>query len=133
MRNSKSIKRKRNIFFIFSIIFSYLPIIIFLIIGFCTAQPVQKLQLTTTCVAAIILLFLSIFKYKSLLKSVIWLILVGLCLVMNEIALIIIICGTADIISELVLVPLYQYYKRIYNESANSDDLAEKIGNAMRR
>ena len=55
MRNSKSIKRKRNIFFIFSIIFSYLPIIIFLIIGFCTAQPVQKLQLTATCIAAIVL------------------------------------------------------------------------------
>ena len=133
MRNTKSLIFKRNFFFVLSILSIYLPIIVFFFIGFNNSTTTEKLALSSTAIAAIILALLSIFKYKSLLKVVVWVILIGLVTVISNMSVVIIICGIFDIIGELIFLPLYNYYKRIANESANNDDASEKIARAIRR
>ena len=127
MRDTKKLKRMKFIFGLFSVLFSYVPIIICFIIGFTGSTTVEKIQLTGTCIAAIILALLSVFKYKSILKSLIWVILVGLALVISNISTVIIVCGICDIVSELIFSPLYKHYKNISDQSANNDDLAANI------
>ena len=132
MRDTKKLKKYKTIFLALSILFTYVPIIIFFVIGFIHSNTVQKLSLSGTCVAAIILGILSVLKYKSILKSVIWVILVGLCLAIENMSTVIIICGVCDIISELIFMPAYKHYAQITAESANADDTSIKIANALK-
>ena len=131
MRDTKKLKKEYIFLKCFEILFAYLPIIIFFVYGFLHSTTVEKLSLSGTCMAAIVLGVLSVFKYKNLLKSVIWVLLVGLCIVIENMALPIIVCGISDMISELIFSPLTKHYKNILGESANADDTSEKIAAAL--
>ena len=65
MRDTKKLKKYKTIFLALSILFTYVPIIIFFVIGFIHSNTVQKLSLSGTCVAAIILGILSVLKYVN--------------------------------------------------------------------
>ena len=106
MRDTKKLKKEYIFLKCFEILFAYLPIIVFFVYGFLHSTTVEKLSLSGTCMAAIVLGVLSVFKYKNLLKSVIWVLLVGLCIVIENMAFPIIVCGISDMISELIFSPL---------------------------
>lgn len=132
MRETKKLKKRMYIFLALSILLTYVPIIVFFFIGFSKSTTVQKVSLSGVCITAIVLGILSVFKYKSMLKSVIWVVLVGLCIVIENMAVPIIICGICDILSEMICTPIYKYYKKICSESANADDTSAKIANALK-
>ena len=98
------------IFLVLSAICLFGPISVFFVRAFVVAETAQKLTLGATFTVALILFVINLIM-KSHLRSVIWVLLLGVFSVMNHYLLIVVIFAVSCFLEELIFWPLYRYYK----------------------
>lgn len=96
-----------------SIVLTFVPLIVFVIIGFVQGSATSKFTLGCTVMIAAILTFANIvMKYH--LRSVIWILLLGIYAALDSIMPLIICVAVATIVDEFILSPLAKRYKELF-------------------
>ena len=110
-------RRCRNLYILFkflSIAAFLVPIAYFIITAYISSDLItEKVTLTGTIVMVLILSAISLIN-KKVLRSKIWILLIGLYLVLDSLLLPVIIIGGCQILDELILEPLKEHYKAKY-------------------
>lgn len=110
---TKKYKRLARLFSILSILVLLAPLAYYLIEAFIAGVVIEKLALGGLATMAIILtLFNAIMKAN--LRSPIWLLLIGIFLVLENILPLIIFIAVGTILDEFVLSPLARRYRNLY-------------------
>ena len=107
---TKHYKKLALIYFLLSAACLFGPIIIFFIRAFVVGDAAQKLSLGITFTAALIMFAVNIIM-KSHLRSVIWVLLLGVFIVLKSYLTIILVFAITTFAEELIFSPLYRYYK----------------------
>lgn len=96
---------------IFSILCNVGPLVIYTILGFVNADLThEKVTLTMTILIVVILTAVA-FINKTVIKSRIWIILVGIYICLDYIMTPLIIIAVCQILDELIITPLMKNYK----------------------
>lgn len=98
------------IFLILSAICLFGPITVFFLRAFIVGDTAQKLTLGVTFTIALILFIINLVM-KSHLRSVIWVLLLGVFSVINHYLTIVIVFAITCFLEELIFSPLYRFYK----------------------
>lgn len=112
------------IFLVLSAICLFGPISVFFLRAFIVGDTAQKLTMGVTFTIALILFIVNLIM-KSHLRSVIWVLLLGVFAVIDHYILIVIIFAVACFLEELVFGPLYRYYK---NKMRINKEIDKRIG-----
>lgn len=103
-------KKMKNLFGALSALCLFGPIVFFFIRAFVCGETSQKLTLGVTFTIALILFIVNIIM-KSHLRSVIWVLLLGVFCVFNHYVAIVIVFAVTTFLEEIIFGPLYRYYK----------------------
>ena len=110
---TKKYKRLARLFSLLSILVLLAPLAYYLVEAFIAGVVIEKLALGGLATMAIILtLFNTIMKAN--LRSPIWLILIGIFLVLENILPLIIFIAAGTILDEFILTPLARRYRNLY-------------------
>lgn len=110
---TKKYKRLATLFSLLSILVLLAPMVYYLVEAFITGMVIEKLALGGLATMAIILtLFNTIMKAN--LRSPIWLLLIGIFLVLDNILPLIIMIAVGTILDEFILTPLACRYRNLY-------------------
>lgn len=111
---TKKYKSLYIIFTILSIASTILPLLIYIIKGYVESEiTVEKVTLTCTLLLALILTIVNVlFKYK--LRSIIWILLLGIYICIDNILTLIIMIGVLTILDEFIFTPLKESFKNKY-------------------
>ena len=107
---TKKYKKLALINFLLSAACLFGPIIFFFIRAFVVGDAAQKLSLGITFTAALVMFAVNIIM-KSHLRSVIWVLLLGVFIVLKSYLAIILVFAITTFAEELIFSPLYRYYK----------------------
>lgn len=110
---TKIYKIRKNICGFLSVICTIGPLIVFVIMGLIQGEGQEKLCLTLTSIASIILGLLAIMK-KVHLKSTTYVAMIGLWIALDNIIPFIITLGVCTILDEIIFTPLYHRFKEDY-------------------
>lgn len=110
-------KKYKTLYIIFtalSILATVLPLSIYIIKGYAEADVVsEKVCLTCTILLTLILTIMNIiFKYK--LRSIIWILLLGIYVCIENILALIILIAILSILDEFIFTPLKNSFKNKY-------------------
>ena len=105
---------------ILSVLMVITPIMIYTIIGFINGSIKSKLVLGMCLTIAIIFVIINVIA-KHKIRSTIWIIMIGLYMVCDNIIPLLIIIATSTIIDEFILEPLYKKYKQKYEINKEID------------
>ena len=78
-----------------------------------SALVVEKITLSCTIIAVVILSLISIVN-KTVLRSKIWIILIGLYFILDTLILPVFLIGAGQILDELIFAPVKKHYKNLY-------------------
>lgn len=109
---TKKCRAKRRFFHIVSILLAYGPILGYLIAGFTISDNSGKLTLTICSVIGIVIALINLLA-KYHIRSTIWIILLGIYMVMQDIQTLIIITAITTILDEFIFTPLYRKYREL--------------------
>lgn len=99
-----------RLFFSLSIMALIVPILVYSIIGFVDGTVKEKLTLGITLVVAIMLTIINlIFKFH--IRSVIWIIVLGIYFCIDNIMPLLLTVAISTILDEFILTPLYKNYR----------------------
>lgn len=107
---TKSYKKKYWTCQILSWIVTFLPLIIYVIIGFVNGEPHQKLTLGLSVMVSASLVAVNILMKLSL-RSTIWILLLGIYFALDSIMILLLIVAIGTILDEFILTPLAKKYK----------------------
>lgn len=110
---TKKYKNLSVIFFILSTFVTFFPVIFYTIKGFLNGSPVQKLSLGMLVTAALIIVIVN-FLFKANLRCIIWILLLGIYICLDNIIPLILMVTIGTILDELVFTPLHKRYKNLY-------------------
>ena len=121
-KRTQTAKRLAGLFKLLSLIVICGPIFYFvtyaLIFGNFTAS--QKLIITSTTACCLVLsilnLVLQVFKHSKF-----WIVMIGLAIVLPNIARFVIVFGVANIVNEIILEPLYRHFNAQYHINKEID------------
>lgn len=112
MTTTQKYKRLWILFTVLSWASLLLPIIVYAIIGYVQGGTKEKICLSASIIAAIILFALSaLFKYH--LRSPIFIVLLGIYAALQEITIALVIVSVCTVIDEFVFLPLSKKYKQL--------------------
>lgn len=98
------------VLFWLSLIVTLAPVVVYAVLGFINGEVHQKLALGITLIAAIILTVINLlFKYH--IRSVIWIMVLGIYFCIENIMPLLLIVAIGTILDEFVLSPLHKLYK----------------------
>lgn len=99
------------VMFWLSIIVTLLPVIVYAIIGLANGTITEKLTLGITLIIAIILAVINvIFKYH--LRSVLWIMVLGIYFCIDNIMPLLLIVAIGTIVDEFIINPLHKHFKQ---------------------
>lgn len=107
---TKAYKKKYLTCAILSWVFTFLPLLIFVIWGFIEGTPRRKLALGGLMVIAAVLVILNVLMKLSL-RCIPWVLLIGIYICLQEVTVLLIIMAATTMLDELVLEPLAKMYK----------------------
>lgn len=110
---TKKYKRLARLFSLLSILVLLAPLAYYLVEAFIAGVVIEKLALGGLATMAIILALFNIIM-KSNLRSPIWLILLGIFFVLENILPLIIFIAAGTILDEFILSPLARRYRNLY-------------------
>lgn len=114
-KRTKHCKSMKILFSLLHLICLFLPLIISIPQAFAMAQGAKQVGLTFSLISALCIGLISIFvdaKYKSgFQKSILWVILIGLAITLNEIKTLLMWIAILSIIDELLVIRLRDLYK----------------------
>lgn len=107
---TKKYKKLYKLYQALSLICLICPLLIYGVIGFANGEPYQKLCLGSSIVIAGIMVACNlVFKIK--LRSIIWVIVLGIYICLKEITLLLVIVAITTLLDELLFTPLKENYK----------------------
>ena len=111
---TKKLKRKYILATILSFLLNVCPLLVFTIIAFISGTAiVHKVTLSMTLL--IVLIFTAVtFINKTVFRSKLWILLIGLWLCLDNILTPLIVFAACQVIDELIVTPLKNYYKNRY-------------------
>ena len=107
---TKKYKMKYMITKALSIALTFGPLIAYVLIGFSGAEPTRRVLLSLSTISAIIMTFVSV-VFKFHLRSVIFIIMLGIHCCVDNITGLITIMAATTMLDELVVTPLCKHYK----------------------
>lgn len=117
---TKTYKIKKIIFSILSFLSIFVPLLVFIIIGYAQGAVVSKVVLSITSVFAIVLALGSLLM-KLHLRSPVFIVLIGLWSALNNLLPFIIVISITTILDELIFTPLKKKYKNLYTINKEID------------
>lgn len=117
MKSERTLQcRRRKRFFAFlHFICLFGPLCYYLPYGFVTGQPAEKIGLSFTLIATVLLILINIIIDQahrgSIHKTIMWILIIGVMFTLEEIKPFIFIMATVSILDELVIVKILDYYK----------------------
>lgn len=125
---TKTYKFKKNLLWFLSFLCTVGPFIIFSIMGFIEAEVVyKKLVLTLTLIGAIILSLVAMLQ-KIQLRSIPYIIMIGLWVALDRLLPFIIVIAICTILDELIFSPLYKRYNEDYHTNLQIDKREKNEG-----
>lgn len=124
MKRLKKYRKWKWILFAVGVLLSYGPMLAMVIHGFIEGQPGQKFTLGSTVVTAAILFLLQL-KTKKRLRSVFWLILIGVYVCLNNVGIYLGIITGCTLVDELIVEPLHEYCVARYNKIDQAREVYE--------
>ena len=124
-------KKYRQIYwilFIISLMLNFVPLIVYVIKGYADVNVSEgrKVTLTLTMMVALVLTVYNILAKKHM-RSVIWILLLGVYFAIQKIELLLILMAICTIIDEFVVEPLIKVYKRKYKTNYEIDGRLDDI------
>ena len=118
---TKKLKRKYITATILSFLLNVCPLLVFTIIAFISGTAiVHKVTLSMTLL--IVLIFTAVtFINKTVFRSKLWILLIGLWLCLDNILTPLIVFAACQVIDELIVTPLKNYYKNRYRINKEID------------
>ena len=118
---TKKLKRKYIAATILSFLLNVCPLLVFTIIAFISGTAiVHKVTLSMTLL--IVLIFTAVtFINKTVFRSKLWILLIGLWLCLDNILTPLIVFAACQVIDELIVTPLKNYYKNRYRINKEMD------------
>ena len=118
---TKKLKRKYIIATILSFLLNVCPLLVFTIIAFISGTAIiHKVTLSMTLL--IVLIFTAVtFINKTVFRSKLWILLIGLWLCLDNILTPLIVFAACQVIDELIVTPLKNYYKNRYKINKEID------------
>lgn len=116
------------ILFSISILLNFLPLIVYIIKGYASIEvsEARKVTLTMTMMIALILSIYNILAKKHM-RSVIWILLLGVYFALQKIELLLLIMAICTIIDEFIVEPLMKKYKLKWKTNSEIDSRLEDI------
>lgn len=114
--------------FIASLALNFLPLFVYIIQGYASieVEESKKVVLSFTIIAAIMLSIYNILAKKHL-RSVVWILLLGVYFAVQKIELLLIMMAICTIIDEFIIEPLCKTYKRKWQTNAEIDSRLDDI------
>lgn len=107
---TKKYSRLSKIFGLISVLITVFPLGFYVIKAFATGDPHEKFTLGIFVVMAAIFTLLNI-VFKMHLRSTIWLMLLGIYIVMDNILPLLLMVAIGTILDEIIISPLHKKYK----------------------
>lgn len=128
MTKTEQYKKAYISFFIISIALNFLPLFIYIIMGYVdvNVEESKKVVLSFTLIAAIVLAVYNLLAKKHL-RSVIWILLLGVYYAIQKIELLLLLMAICTIIDEFIVEPLVKHYKFKYKANKEIDGRMEDI------
>ena len=124
-KRTKQCKRLKNLFSILHFLCLFGPLMYFVPYGFILGEPVQKICMSFTLIASVIVVAISTLvgatARAGLHRTVLWLILIGLMFTLTQIEVLIYVMGIVSILDELVFCKLKDKYKDAYAANVEID------------
>lgn len=99
-----------RLFFWLSIIISFVPVLVYVVLGFVNGEIGQKITLGMTLFIAIILFAINmIFKFHV--RSALWILVLGIYFCLDKILPLLLMVAVGTILDEFLLTPLHKSYK----------------------
>lgn len=118
---TKSLNTKRWIFTIVHILLNIAPLAVYTILAFVESTAVhQKLALSSTLVVILIMSLIS-WVNQITFRSKTWVLILGLYMCLQNILTPLIVIGCCQILDEIVVCPLKNYYKEKYKINKEID------------
>lgn len=116
------------ILFSISILLNFLPLIVYIIKGYASIEVSEARKVTLT-MAMMIALILSIYNIlaKKHMRSVIWILLLGVYFALQEIELLLLLMAICTIVDEFIVEPLMKKYKLKWKTNCEIDSRLEDI------
>lgn len=116
------------ILFSISILLNFLPLIVYIIKGYASIEVSEARKVTLT-MAMMIALLLSIYNIlaKKHMRSVIWILLLGVYFALQKIELLLLLMAICTIVDEFIVEPLMKKYKLKWKTNNEIDSRLEDI------
>jgi len=116
------------ILFSISILLNFLPVIVYIIKGYASIEvsEARKVTLTMTLMIALILSIYNILAKKHM-RSVIWILLLGVYFALQKIELLLLLMAICTIADEFIVEPLMKKYKLKWKTNNEIDSRLEDI------
>lgn len=112
---TKSCKFKKNLFSFLHFLCLFGPLLYFIPYGYATGATVEKIAMSFTIIASVVLAFISIIvsvtARAGLQRCVMWILITGVLFTLKEIQVFIWIMAATSIVDELVFTKLKDHYK----------------------
>lgn len=123
--------RKRAIITgILSFMLLFIPLVIFVSIGFYKTDTTGKVCISFIGIMALLLTFLMAVMKAKLKRTIFWIILIGVYVGFRNMKSVIICMAVCNIIDEVIVMPIHIHYKQVYKTNKILDDREEtnKVG-----
>lgn len=128
MEKAKQYKSIYVALFIASLALNFLPLFVYIVQGYASIQVEEsrKVVLSFTLIAAVMLTIYNTLAKKHL-RSVVWILLLGVYYAVQKIELLLIIMAICTIIDEFIVEPLVKKYKLKWKTNAEIESRFEDI------
>ena len=128
---TETTKKYKTIYWILfgiSILLNFLPLLIYIIKGYASLEvsEARKVTLTMTMMIALILSIYNVLAKKHM-RSVIWILLLGVYFAIQKIELLLMLMAICTIIDEFIVEPLIKRYKLKWKTNAEIDSRLDDI------
>lgn len=124
MTQTKKYNFFRYFFLSLSIFALSFPLTFYGIMAFIEGTKVEKFTLGVFCCIAVGMVVVN-FLMKLKLRSMIWLIVLGIFVCLNEIQTMLIMVAVCTILDEVLFTPLYKYFKR---KAQTNKEIDKRVG-----
>ena len=118
---TKKFRRTKRLLWLVSLLLNILPLGVYFIRAFVIGAPHQKVTLGMIVIAALVFTIINISR-KIAYRSSLWLLLLGVYFVIDNIVPLILLMAFCTIADEFIITPLYRKYTR-YTDASKVDDM----------
>lgn len=118
---TKKLRNKSRFTWWLSIMLTMVPMSVFVTIGFVNGTTQQKVAIGFTAIASIILAVISLMSKMNIKRSIFYVILIGLYVVMKDLYPLLITMGVCTLADDIVVSPLHNRYNTDYHTNKQID------------